>query len=112
MFDVMPLGACYIDINSNILDCNEEMVKIFGLSSKQEYIERFDELNPEYQPDGNLTKKRIADAIYKAFVEGYFHKEIMHQNLKGDPIPCEVTLVRVKNYDDYVLALMCGIYAN
>ena len=104
MFDVMPLGACYIDINSNILDCNEEMVKIFGLSSKQEYIERFDELNPEYQPDGNLTKKRIADAIYKAFVEGYFHKEIMHQNLKGDPIPCEVTLVRVKNYDDYVLA--------
>jgi len=104
MFDAMPLGASYIDINSNIIDCNEEMVKIFGLSSKQEYIERFDELNPEYQPDGNLTKKKIADGIYKAFVEGYFHKEIMHQNLKGDPIPCEITLVRVKHYSDYVLA--------
>jgi len=104
MFDAMPLGACYIDVNSKVIDCNEEMVKIFGLSSKQEYIERFEELNPEYQPDGNLSKKGIADCLNRAFTDGYFHKEVMHQNLKGDPIPCEITLVRVKHYDDFVLA--------
>jgi len=104
MFNAMPLGASYIDVNSNILECNEEMIKIFDLSSKQEYMNRFNDLNPEFQPDGSLTKKKIADGINKAFIDGYFHKEIMHQNLKGEPIPCEVTLVRVKNYNDYVLA--------
>jgi len=104
MFDAMPLGASYIDIDLNIIDCNEEIVKIFGLSSKQEYMEKFKELNPEYQPDGNLTQNKIADGIEKAFVEGYLHKEVMHQNLKGEPIPCEITLVRVKHYDNFVLA--------
>jgi len=103
MFDVMPLGASYIDVKYNVLDCNEEMVKIFGLSSKREYMERFNELVPEYQPDGKLTKKKIDDYLNKAFTNGYFHNEVMHKNLKGEPIPCEVTLVRVKNYDDYVL---------
>ncbi|WP_461246316.1 ATP-binding protein [Treponema sp. R6D11] len=104
MFDSMPLGASYIDVNSNILDCNEEMVKIFGLSSKQEYLERFEELSPEYQPNGDLSKKRIAECLNKAFVEGYLQTECIHQNLKGEPIPCEITLVRVKHYDDFVIA--------
>jgi len=104
MFDAMPLGACYIDVNSKILDCNEEMVKIFDLSDKQEYIEKFDELNPEYQPDGNLTNKKINDCLNTAFSDGYLNREVMYQNLKGEPIPCEITLVRVKNCDDYVLA--------
>jgi len=104
MFDAMPLGASYIDINSNILDCNEAIVKIFGLSSKQEYLEKFDELSPEYQPDGNLSKNMITECLNKAFVEGYLQIECMHQNLNGEPIPCEITLVRVKHYDDFVLA--------
>ncbi|GBU28626.1 hybrid sensor histidine kinase/response regulator [Treponema sp. R8-4-B8] len=104
MFDAMPLGAAYIDVNSNVLECNEEMVKIFGLSSKQEYMERFIDLNPEYQPDGNLSKTKIADAINRAFADGYLHIEAMHQNLKGEPIPCDITLVRIKNNDDFVLA--------
>jgi len=104
MFDAMPLGASYIDVNSNVIECNEEMIKIFGLSSKQEYMERFYDLIPEFQPDGSLTKKRITDGIDKAFADGYFHKEVMHQNLKDEQIPCEVTLVRVKNNNDFVLA--------
>ena len=104
MFNAMPLGASYIDVNYNILDCNDEMLKIFGLSSKQEYLERFHELSPEYQPDGNLSKKNIADSLNKAFENGYLHEECMHRNLKGEPIPCEITLVRVKHNNEFVLA--------
>ncbi|WP_461255179.1 ATP-binding protein [Treponema sp. R80B11-R83G3] len=104
IFDAMPLGASYIDVNFNVIDCNDEMVKIFGLSNKQEYIEKFNELVPEYQPDGILSAKKITESLNRAFADGYFHKEVMHQNLKGDPIPCEITLVRVKHFDDFVLA--------
>jgi len=104
MFNAMPLGASYIDVNSNILDCNDEMVKIFGLSGKQEYLERFHELSPDYQPDGNLSEKKIADSLNKAFENGYLHEECMHRNLKGEPVPCEITLVRVRHNNEFVLA--------
>jgi len=104
MFDAMPLGASYYDVNFNLLDCNESMIKLFGLSYKQEYLDRFEDFSPEYQPDGKLSKKKFAECIDKAFVDGYYRTEWMHQNLSGEQIPCEVTFVRVKHYDDFVLA--------
>jgi len=104
MFDAMPLGAFYIDVNLNIIDCNEGILKLFGISSIEEYMEKFYDLSPEYQPDGQLSKNKMNDWINKAFVEGYFHDEWMYQNLNGEPIPCEVMFIRVKHYDDFVLA--------
>jgi signal transduction histidine kinase/CheY-like chemotaxis protein/PAS domain-containing protein/HPt (histidine-containing phosphotransfer) domain-containing protein len=104
MFDAMPQSASYIDINYKILDCNEGTVKIFGLATKQEYFDRYNELSPEYQSDGTLSREKIIDVIDKAFVEGYNRYEWMHCNLNGDPIPCEITLIRVKHHNDFVLA--------
>jgi PAS domain S-box-containing protein len=104
MFDAMPLGAFYIDVNLHIMDCNDELLKIFGISSKERFIDRFEDFLPEYQPDGKISKDKVIDAVERAFVEGYLHDEYMHQNLQGEPIPCEVTLVRVKHYDDFVIA--------
>jgi len=103
MFDAMPLGAFYIDVNLNIIDCNEGILKIFGLSSKEEFLNRFEDFLPEYQPDGKLSKNKMNDAIEKGFVEGYFFDECMYQSLNGEPIPCEITLVRVKHRDDFIL---------
>jgi PAS domain S-box-containing protein len=103
MFDAMPLGASYHDADLNVIDCNEGILKLFGLSSKQECLDRFDELSPEYQPNGQLSKDKRSDMAYKAFIEGYNRFESMQQNLNGEQIPCEVTLVRVKHYDDFVL---------
>jgi len=104
MFDAMPLGSSYIDANLNILDCNEGMLKIFNLSSKEEYVEKFYELSPELQPDGKLSEKKMYDFIYRAFVDGYYCGEWTFQNINGEPIPCEITLVRVKHYEDFVIA--------
>ncbi|MDR2731176.1 MAG: response regulator [Treponema sp.] len=104
MFDAMPLGATYRDVNLNILDCNERILNLFGMSSMREFIDRYDELSPEYQPDGKLSKVKKVEVIDKAFVEGYNHFEWMHQLPDGEPIPCEVTLIRVKQYDDFVVA--------
>jgi PAS domain S-box-containing protein len=104
MFDAMPLGASYHDVNFNILDCNEGMLNLFGLQSKRDFFDKYDEISPEYQPDGKLSKMKEAEAIDKAFVEGYNHFEWMYRKLDGEPIPCEVTLVRVKRYNDFVIA--------
>ena len=105
MFDAMPLGAFYIDVNLNILDCNEVILKLFGVSGKKEFMSRFEDLSPEFQPDGNLSKNKMTDSIEKAFIEGYLYEEWIYHNLNGEIIQCEITFVRVKHYDEYVLAV-------
>jgi signal transduction histidine kinase/CheY-like chemotaxis protein len=101
MLDATPLGALYWDKNLKIADCNEESVRLFGVKDKKEYLDRFEELSPEYQPDGSLSKVKSLEYVKKAFTDGYCRFEWMHQKIDGEPIPCEVTLIRVEYEDDY-----------
>jgi signal transduction histidine kinase/CheY-like chemotaxis protein/PAS domain-containing protein len=104
MFNTMPLGANFHDKNFDFFICNESVVKLFGFSSKKEYIDNFYRLSPAYQPDGSPSKEKIAENTNKAFNDGYFRFEWMHQKLNGEPIPCEITLVRVKHGNEFALA--------
>jgi len=101
MLDATPLGALYWDKNLKIVDCNEESLRLFGVKDKQEYIERFLELSPEYQPDGSPSKVKSIEYVKKAFNEGYCRFEWMHQKIDGESIPCEVILIRVEYEGDY-----------
>jgi PAS domain S-box-containing protein len=103
MLDSMPLCCTLFDTELNVIDCNEEAIREFELSSKEDFIKHFHDLSPEYQPDGKLSRDRTIEKINLAFVEGDSHFEWMHQNLKGEPIPCEVHLVRVKYKDEFVV---------
>jgi len=105
MFDSMPLGANIHYKDSGFIDCNENAVKLFGLANKQEYFDKFQQLSPEYQPDGRRSSEKRNEYAEKAFSEGYCRFEWMHQTLSGDPIPCEVTLVRVKYGNELALAV-------
>jgi len=104
MLDATPIGAQFLDRDTNIVDCNQEIVRLFKLSSKQEFTERFNELTPEYQPDGSLSKLKSDQYIEKAFAEGYQRFEWMHRLPNGEPIPTEIILVRVEYKGDYLVA--------
>jgi len=104
MFNAMPLGANFHGKNFDFFDCNESAISLFGFSNKQEYIDNFHQLSPEYQPDGSLSKVKGIEFIDKAFIDGYCRFEWMHQKLNGEPIPCEITLVRVKHNNEFALA--------
>jgi len=105
IFDAMPLGANIHDKDLSDFDCNESVVKMFGFTNKREYIDNFHRLSPEYQPDGKLSKVKMAELLEKAFNEGYDRFEWMHQTLNGDPVPCEITLVRVKHKNEYSISV-------
>lgn len=96
MLDATPLCANFWDKDFNNIDCNLEAVKLFELSNKQEYLDRFEELMPEYQPDGRRSKEAAVECIEKAFRDGRYTFEWMHQKLNGEPVPSEITLVRVR----------------
>jgi signal transduction histidine kinase/CheY-like chemotaxis protein/PAS domain-containing protein len=104
MLDATPLAANFFDGNFRHIDCNQEAVKMYELSSKKEYSERYFELSPEYQPDGKSSAEKFFELIKKTFNEGYCKFEWMHQKLNGEPIPCEVTLVRVKYKNNFIVA--------
>ncbi|MCL1821059.1 MAG: ATP-binding protein, partial [Oscillospiraceae bacterium] len=78
--------------------------RLFGLSSKQEYLDTFFLLSPEFQPDGSPSSERAAELVREAFDVGYLQFEWMHQNLDKEQIPCEITLIRIKEKDDYIVA--------
>ena len=104
MFEATPLCATFWDKEAHIIDCNSEAVRLFELSGKQEFLDRFFELSPAHQPYGQASVDKVLALIKKVFEEGYARFEWMHQKLDGELLPCEVTLVRVRYGDDYIVA--------
>ena len=104
MLDATPLCCNLWDKDFNNIDCNQEAVKLFELRDKREYLDRFNELSPERQPDGSLSSEKAAGMIKKAFRKGRARFEWLHQKLDGEPVPSEITLVRVRRGDDYIVA--------
>jgi signal transduction histidine kinase/DNA-binding response OmpR family regulator len=92
------------DKNLRLIECNHESTKLFDLSNEQEYIDKFLELSPEYQPNGRLSREMTFECIKKAFDGGTFSFEWLHQKLDGELVPCEILLTRVKFKDDYIVA--------
>ena len=104
MMDATPICSMLWDKKGRIFDCNEESVKRFKMKDKQDFLNRFFDLSPEYQPCGRLSRELAWMYITKAFKEGKCCFEWMHQLLDGTPIPCEMTLVRVIHDDGYIVA--------
>ena len=104
MLDATPLCCNFWDEHYNNIDCNEEAARLFELSSKQEYLDRFGELSPAVQPNGRPSSEVALEMIRKAFLEGYARFEWMHQKPNGDPIPAEITLVRVPWKEGHIVA--------
>ena len=103
MIDAAPLCVFFWDKDLNLIDCNQETVRVFELSSKQEFFNSFRELSPEYQPDGRLSKDKGVELVKKALDEGYSRFEWEHQKLNGEKLPVEVICVRVKYKDEYTV---------
>ncbi|MDR0303551.1 MAG: PAS domain-containing protein, partial [Chitinispirillales bacterium] len=95
MLNSTPLAGTLRDRNFRVFDCNEEAVRLFGAKDKQEFIERFSELSPEYQPDGQRSVELAAQYVQKAYKEGKYVFEWVHRTLDGTLFPAEITIIRV-----------------
>ncbi|MDR3338110.1 MAG: response regulator [Treponema sp.] len=101
MLDATPLACTFWDIGGNLIDCNQEALVLFGVSSKKEFLDRFYEFSMSIQIDGGLSRARIRENIAEAFKTGRKEFEWMHRNSAGEWLPAEVTLVRVAWRDSY-----------
>ena len=104
LLDAMPLSCCLINSNMNVFRCNEGTVRLFGLDSRQEFIDNFYDFSPQYQPDGQLSAESAEKNIQKAFDDGVCVFEWMHRKKDGTQLPTETTLVRIAYDDGYAVA--------
>ena len=95
MLNTLPLPCCLLDENHDCVDCNDAAVKIYELANKQEFINRFSELAPEYQPDGRVSQAAAALFIKRAFEGERISTEWTHRLPDGTPLPTIDTYVRV-----------------
>ncbi|MCL2127199.1 MAG: ATP-binding protein, partial [Treponema sp.] len=101
MLDATPIGFNLWNSKNKIIECNEEIVKLFGLKNKQEYLDRFYELSPEYQSDGTLSREKVDQCISRALRDGRHVVEWTHRMPDGSLMPAEITLVRVSYGGEY-----------
>ncbi|MCL1844988.1 MAG: ATP-binding protein [Defluviitaleaceae bacterium] len=85
-----------------LVSTSPQSVKVFGLESEEHYIEVFSKLSPEYQPCGTLSSEKAPALVKKALSsDEYIKFEWMHQTLDGEPIPMEISIVRIKRHGKY-----------
>ena len=104
MLDSTPLGAQFWDKNINVIDCNQETLRLFSAPNKQDFLENFYSFFPVYQPDGNLSRTKAVEFIKKTFAGEYLRHEWICLTSDGAPLPLEVVLVRVDYKGDYLVA--------
>jgi len=96
-------GITIFDQNMYVFDCNDKVLKDFK-TTKQYYLDHFNDFSPEYQPDGQKTSDVIDDMIKRVMAGETMTFEFMHKASDGELVPCEVTTTRVK-YDDEFIGL-------
>lgn len=102
--DATPLCLNLWNQNFENIVCNKEAVKLFGLRDENEYLERFFELSPEFQPNGERSDVLAHTKIQEALETGRSVFRWMHCKLDGTEIPAEITLVRVDYQDGFIVA--------
>jgi len=95
LLDNSPMFMEFWDMNGNMLDCNQKMLEVFEVSSKAQFVERFFDFCPEYQPCGTPSRKKNAEMINYAMEKGALRFEWMFLLPNGEELPTEATWVRI-----------------
>ena len=103
MLDAAPFAICFWDREMRLVDCNIAAPILFGLSDKRDYIKNINKLSPDQQPCGTDSKELMKQHVALTFAEETLRVEWLYQNLKGEKIPCKVSLIRVPYNNDHLV---------
>ncbi len=101
--DNLPIGITFWNKEGDIVDCNQENLRIFNCESKEDYIENFLLFSPEYLPDGRKVSDAVIENHKKVLEQGYVRFEWMHITRDGQPLPAEIIHVRASLYDEDIV---------
>ncbi|MCL2205034.1 MAG: ATP-binding protein [Treponema sp.] len=93
------------DDERTIASTSKQVMQMFDLESEEQYLKRFFELSPEFQPCGLPSSEKAFRFVKEAFQSDQrVQFEWMHQTLQAEPVPSEVTLQRYFFQGKYFVA--------
>ncbi|HXI54323.1 MAG TPA: PAS domain S-box protein, partial [Candidatus Saccharimonadales bacterium] len=96
MIEHAPEAIVVFDADTGVfVDCNENAVRLFGLSRLQLLYLHPADVSPLVQPDGRLSLEAAREYIHAARDGGAPVFDWMHKHASGRLVPCEVRLVRL-----------------
>ena len=104
LLDGMPFGCDLWDENFKLYDCNDAAARLLGIEDKQDYLNRFYTLSPEFQPNGQLSNELRETCLKRAFDGERFTFEWLHYKPDGTFLTTELTFVRYLFGDEYIVA--------
>ena len=87
LLSTTPLGVEMWNSRMDLVDCNEQIAEMFGFVDKEEYMYRV----KTAWKDDHLS----SFFFHQALEDGYSRYEDEFKRIDGEPLPCEVRLVRV-----------------
>ena len=101
MLNASPLASSLWNEAIELLDCNEVALRMFELSSVEEFRHRILDLMPPTQASGEHSGDVFYGLIKKTFASGWETRTIQLQRPSGAPVPTELTFVRIKWGDKF-----------
>lgn len=94
LFDSSIDAMTIIDLNTGkFIDCNDSALKLHDIENRDSFIGLTpDQLSPEYQPGGGLSRNLASENLNEAFQKGSKTFEWYHSKNNGTTFPVIVTL--------------------
>ena len=87
-------------ITEKFVDCNENALRLFGLSRAELLRRGPADLSPPRQPDGRDSAAAARENVGLAVAGKSFGFEWVHCDARGKEIPCEIHLVKLPSEED------------
>ncbi len=95
ILDATPVVSICWSVDLQPLACNAEALRLFGVGTRDEFIQHFDSFSPTCQASGEVSHVVAQHYLQQALMVGQSHFLFTHQHRNGDPIPCEVIIKRL-----------------
>ncbi|MDR0867841.1 MAG: PAS domain S-box protein [Planctomycetota bacterium] len=100
IFNASPVLTVLWSEDGQIIDANDEVVRVIGCASKEEYLRRVYDYCPPEQ-GGRPTAEAVAAIINQARADGSVRSRFELRDVAGKPVPLDIVAVRLNWNDGY-----------
>jgi len=104
IMETVPMAITLFNEKIEAVDCNYEAAKMFGIDSKEKYLENYFSSMISVQPDGIKSQECIKSHIEEALNVGYSYlSEFTNKNTNGSFVITENTYIRKRFKNEFAV---------
>ncbi len=91
LFEDLPLCFCVWDYRLDIVASNNAYMDMLGSPTQEVFAEKFFDMSPEKQPDGQISSTKMLNLITKTFKDGESESFWTHLDENGEEVSFHLT---------------------